>query len=548
MECSLLMGGQAGQGLMSIENLFTDLLFRLGYHFFATKFYMSRIRGGHNEHMFRVAENPVHALSGEAWDVVVGLDEETETLHPPGLRDNSISISFRQIHELENTAKENFHDVKKSNELLVGLLLKILGVTPDALESLILEEETRTPLKAGMDFAERWGAAGRFPLKPQSGTLYKFDGNSSIGFGALLGGCRFISGYPMTPATSLQMYLSQVAREMPVHFEQAEDEISAINMALGASYAGLRSMVATSGGGFALMSEGVSLAGMTETPVVIVVAQRPGPSTGLPTRTEQGDLNFVLHAGHGEFPRLIYAPGALEEAIELARRSFEMADRYQIPVFILTDQYLADSIQLVKNRPDLTPSTRSYEIQDASYRRYALTPDGLSPLTYPGLSEALVQLDSDEHTEDGKITEDLDLRVKMVDKRLKKGRLLEQEAVLPTLFGQPTAETFLINWGSNRQIVEEAANRLQSDGQSVAALHFSQVFPLTPDMLKDIPLTGKRLIVIENNATGQFAKLLKRELSISADDFISKYNGLCFTVKELCDEIMKRLSPSGGEL
>jgi 2-oxoglutarate ferredoxin oxidoreductase subunit alpha len=305
-------------------------------------------------------------------------------------------------------------------------------------------------------------------------------------------------------------------------------------------------MVATSGGGFALMTEAVSLAGMTETPVVVVVAQRPGPSTGLPTRTEQGDLNFVLNAGQGEFPRLIYAPGSLGEAIDLARLSLEMADRYQIPAFILTDQYLADSIQLLENRPDLTVSSRRYDVFDSSYRRYALTSDGPSPLTYPGLSEALVQVDSDEHTEDGKITEDLDLRVQMMDKRLQKGRLLEGEAITPTLFGERTAECYLISWGSNKEIVEEVTARLQSEGHSVAALHFSQVFPLTPAMIDGIPLAGKRLVVIENNATGQFAKLLKRELSVIADDLILKYNGLCFSVRELYNEAVKRLSSSGG--
>jgi len=546
MECNLLVGGQAGQGLASIENRLTDLLFRLGYHFFATKFYMSRIRGGHNEHLFRVAEKPVHALSGEAWDVVVPLDEETERLHGTDLSARGICISSEKIQEIEKTAKDQFRDVKMSNDLLVGLLLKVLGVTPDALSALVTEEGQMAPLQAGMAFAERWGIAGLCYLRPQAANRLKFDGNSALGFGSLLGGCRFAAGYPMTPATSLQLYMSQAALEMPVHFEQAEDEISAINMALGASYAGLRSMVATSGGGFALMTEGVSLAGMTETPVVVVVAQRPGPSTGLPTRTEQGELNFVLHAGHGEFPRLIYAPGSMEEAIDLARRSFEMADRYQIPVFILTDQYLADSIQLLEHRPELSVSTRDTDIFDASYRRYVLNPEGLSPLTYPGLSDALVQVDSDEHTEDGKITEDLELRVRMVDKRLQKGRLLKKEGIPPTLSGERDAGIYLLSWGSNKEIVAEAAARLQSEGHSLAALHFSQVYPLTPAMIDGIPLTGKRLLVIENNATGQFAKLLKRELSLDADHLILKYNGLCFSVKEVYDEVVKKLSERRG--
>jgi len=201
---------------------------------------------------------------------------------------------------------------------------------------------------------------------------------------------------------------------------------------------------------------------------------------------------------------------------------------------------------LLENRPEMIVSTRNYDIFDASYRRYALTPGALSPLTYPGLSEALVRVDSDEHSEDGKITEDLDLRVRMVDKRLRKGRLLEKEAILPTLFGERDAEVYLLSWGSNKEIVEETAARLQSEGRPLAALHFSQVYPLTPAMIEGIPLTGKRLLVIENNATGQFAKLLKRELSLTVDDLILKYNGLCFSVKELYDEVVKKFSEPGG--
>jgi 2-oxoglutarate ferredoxin oxidoreductase subunit alpha len=311
-------------------------------------------------------------------------------------------------------------------------------------------------------------------------------------------------------------------------------------MALGASYAGLRSMVATSGGGFALMTEAVSLAGMTETPVVIIVAQRPGPATGLPTRTEQGDLNFVLHAGHGEFPRVLYAPGSVEEAISLARRAFDVADRWQIPVFILTDQYLADSVQIMEGRVPTKMLARETRAFEAGYRRYAITDTGVSPLTCPGLSEARVEVDSDEHTEDGKITEDLDLRVRMVEKRLRKLEGLRKEAVMPTRFGDRRATTVLVSWGSNRQIVNEAVETLRAEGISVSSAHFGQVYPITPPMARG--LARKRLICIENNATGQFEQLLRRELGLKAAHRILKYNGECFTVAELVERVKKMLS------
>ena len=198
-------------------------------------------------------------------------------------------------------------------------------------------------------------------------------------------------------------------------------------MALGASYAGVRSMAATAGGGFALMQEGVSLAGMTETPIVIAVAQRPGPATGLPTRTEQGDLNFVLHAGHGEFPRILFAPGSIVETIALARKTFDLADRFQIPVFLLTDQYFADSVQVVEEEEiPLEVIDREYPVFDETYKRYRLTEDGISPLTFPGLSDALVKLDSDEHDEEGKITEDPDLRKRMVEQAAGEDRSSEE--------------------------------------------------------------------------------------------------------------------------
>jgi 2-oxoglutarate ferredoxin oxidoreductase subunit alpha len=350
----------------------------------------------------------------------------------------------------------------------------------------------------------------------------------------------------MTPGTSILHYFAEAAQDLPVHFEQAEDEIAAINMALGASYAGVRSMTATSGGGFALMQEGVSLAGMTETPVVIAVAQRPGPATGLPTRTEQGDLNFILHAGHGEFPRVLLAPGAIVETIELARKAFDLADRFQIPVFLLTDQYFADSVQVVEeDRIPLEVIHREAPLFDATYKRYRLTKDGISPLTFPGLSEALVKLDSDEHDEEGKITEDPALRKRMMDKRLGKLDLLKKEAVAPSLHGDPDAASVVLCWGSNRLIATEAAERLVADGLSVCVLHFGQVYPLTEAMVAPYSLEKKKRICVENNATGQLAGLLKRELGLDMDHRVLKYDGDCFTVEELCGTLKGLLM--GGE-
>jgi 2-oxoglutarate/2-oxoacid ferredoxin oxidoreductase subunit alpha len=541
MEFNVVIGGEAGQGLFSVELKLTDILSRLNYYFFASKNYMSRIRGGHNFHMIRISETPVHALSGGKWDMVIALNEETEIRHRPDLSEGGIYLSRGLTKEIEKEAREKFQDVRFANTMLVGCVLAVIGADLEKVTA-GAEDETAKCLKAGFDYAFRSKFAGRYPLRPTAGAHCKFDGNQAIALGAILGGCQFMAGYPMTPASSIMHYFSTAALTMPLHFEQAEDEISAINMALGASYAGVRSMAATSGGGFALMQEGVSLAGMTETPVVVILGQRPGPATGLPTRTEQGELNFVIHAGHGEFPRIIFAPGSIDETIAVARRSFALADRYQIPVFILTDQYFADSIQIMDDDIPKECLNREYPVFDSDYKRYTLTEDGISPLTYPGLSDARVRLDSDEHDEEGKITEDLGLRVRMVDKRLKKFAMLAKDFMPPTFYGDRNAASVIISWGSNKLIVKEALEKIMDDGHSAAALHFAQVYPLTAAMVAPYGLEAKRLICIENNARGQFAGLLKRELSLDVVHPVLKYNGECFTVLELYHQLKKLLA------
>ena len=541
MEMNVVIAGEAGQGAFSVELELTEILSRLNYHFFATKNYMSRIRGGHNFHMIRIADHPVHALSGGKWDMVVALDGETQRRHKPNLRDGGIYLSQEMTDEIAKATKDTFETVIASNSVLVGIVLAVIGVSPEKADE-AAEPGKAEYMRKGFEFAAKWKLTGAAPVSPLAGRHRKFDGNQALALGAILGGCQFMAGYPMTPATSILDYFVTLAPGLPIHFEQAEDEIAAINMVLGASYAGVRAMAATAGGGFALMQEAVSLAGMTETPIVITVAQRPGPATGFPTRTEQGDLNLVLHAGHGEFPRIIFAPGSIGETIALARKSFELADRYQIPVFILMDQYLADSVRIVEEEFPLEVGRREYPEFDATYKRYRLTEDGISPLTFPGLTDALVKLDSDEHDEEGKITEDRQMRIRMVDKRLKKRALFEKEAVLPTFYGDTEAGSVVLCWGSPKLVVKEAAERLAGEGIAVAVLHFGQVFPLTPAMIAPHRLEEKKWICVENNAGGQFARLLKSELNLAVDRSVLKYDGDCFTVDELYQALKGLLS------
>lgn len=361
------------------------------------------------------------------------------------------------------------------------------------------------------------------------------NGAEAVALGAIAGGYNFISSYPMSPSTSVLVELAQHSDRFGIVVEQAEDEISAINMAIGAWYGGARGMVTTSGGGFALMQEGVSLAGMIESPLVVHLGQRPGPATGLPTRTEQADLQFVLRAGHGEFPRIIFAPGEIEEAFYLTQRAFNLADKYQIPVFVLTDQYLIDSYY---NIPSLKLSKikveRYIEKTKKDYKRYRLRESGISSRGIPGFGEGVVVVDSDEHDEGGHITEDLILRKRMVEKRLKKSKLLEEEVIPPELFGRENYDILVIGWGSTRNIIKEALEEINRD--SIALLHFKQVYPVyqkTADYLKK----AKKLVVVENNATSQFSQLIKLSTGIEVDHKVLKYNGLPFSVEEVMENL-----------
>ncbi|HPQ67335.1 MAG TPA: 2-oxoacid:acceptor oxidoreductase subunit alpha, partial [bacterium] len=317
-------------------------------------------------------------------------------------------------------------------------------------------------------------------------------------------------------------------------------EISAVNMSLGAWFAGARALVTTSGGGFALMAEGLSLAGAIESPAVIHLAQRPGPATGLPTRTEQGDLLFALFAGHGEFPRILLAPGSLEEAFSLSREAFNLADRFQVPVVVLTDQYLLDS------HYDLAPfDLEGFSVEKAlvesspEYRRYAFTDTGISPRGVPGFGDGLVCADSDEHDQSGHITESMVVRTAMVDKRLKKAAAIEKAVPAPEFFGDEDYRLLVLGWGSTREALIESLEGLKGEG--VGYLHFSWIHPLWPD-LGDWMKRARRTVAVENNATGQFARLIRMTTGQEVAGSVRKYDGLPFSVEELSAAVKRELS------
>jgi len=326
-------------------------------------------------------------------------------------------------------------------------------------------------------------------------------------------------------------HLAGLSNDLGIIVEQVEDEIGVINMALGAWYAGARALVTTSGGGFALMAEGMSLAGVMEMPVVVHDAQRPGPATGLPTRTEQGDLDLAMYIGHGDYPRVLLAPGTADQAYHLARRAFRLADTYQVPVVLLTDQFLVDSIT---NTPRILvePLQPAHALVEAGegYRRYADTPDGVSPRGVPGWGGAFVCADSHEHDEEGHITEDPVIRTRMTDKRLRKLEALIAEALPPDLVGPHDFRTLVVAWGSPYFAVREALDRIGS--RTAAFLHFRQVWPLHPGA-EALLKKARNLIIVENNATGQFARLLRAHWGIEANHKILRYDGSPFSVELL---------------
>ena len=374
------------------------------------------------------------------------------------------------------------------------------------------------------------------------------DGNSAIALGAMAAGCKFVAGYPMTPTTSILEYIADKGRQYNVVMVQPEDEIAAINMVVGAAYAGVRAMTATSGGGFCLMVEGLSLAGMTETPVVCVLGQRSGPAIGLPTRTEQGELLFSLFSGHGEFPRAVLSPPTIEDCFDAAVNAFNLAEKYQTPVLVLTDQHLASSYQTV------TPfDLRKVGIERgsliggdgdvAAYKRHQYTDTGISPRAFPMPQGPLVVTDSDEHDEQGHMIEDPETRTRMMDKRLRKIAGLSTDTKPPWILERPDADIVLVGWGSTFGAISEAAGLLEKKGIKATVLHLPQVWPFPAASVSSVlSKNGRRSFVVENNATSQLAFLIKAETGISVSHSVLKYDGRPFSPAMIVAEVSKEVA------
>lgn len=543
-EITLVLGGEAGQGIQTVEQILLWAFKMTGFNVCASKEYMSRVRGGQNSTQIRVSNRRVSAFR-EHTDLLVALSpgalEHLQDRVSPDtvvlgdekvVADGALGLPFSRL------AQEVGGPIF-ANIIAAGAVCSLFQVEADIFNQCLSamfsrkgEEILRKDILAGekgYQLAESWP---KIVLEKDStlSSQILLNGSEAVALGCMAGGCKFISSYPMTPSTAVQTFLAEHGSEVGLVYEQAEDEIAALNMALGASYAGAPSMVATSGSGFALMTEAVGLSGMMEIPVVIYIGMRPGPAVGLPTRTAQEDLNLALYSGPGEFARAIFAPGQLEDAYQLSQRAFHLADKYQIPVFILSDQYLAD---LNCNLPedglvDVEPEKYLVETEE-DYQRYQLPLDGISPRGVPGYGRGLVVVDADEHDQEGHITEDLELRTRMVEKRYHKLRMLRDEALAPVLYGEEDCEVLLVGWGSTYHPLEEARRELDRD--DVGVLHFQQLYPLHPDT--DKYLEGKKTLIYENNIQGQLSNLLKLEAGVDIQKRVLKYNGMPFSVEEV---------------
>ncbi|MBF0485104.1 MAG: 2-oxoacid:acceptor oxidoreductase subunit alpha [Candidatus Omnitrophica bacterium] len=556
-DISVVLAGEAGQGIATVEQVFMRTLKTAGYHVSATKEYMSRVRGGTNTTEIRVASRPIAAFVDRI-DLLVELNPKAVDHVKNRLSSSTIIIadenSVKDLPQLVLTVPfariaQELGDRILSNTIALGFLAALFDIPSQELIDQVrrsfgkkegdIIEKNCSAAQQGFDLGRQAAFKHQLSVQIERNPSVKKEmivgGHEAAALGAVVGGCNFLASYPMSPSTGVLTFLAQHADEFGIVVEQAEDEIAAMNMGLGSWYAGGRAMVTTSGGGFSLMTEGLSLAGAIESPMVIYLAQRPGPATGLPTRTEQGDLDLALYAGHGDFPRAIFTPGTLKDIFLLTAMAFDLADLYQVPVFILTDQGLLDLYHTLSEFPAVTVKASNHIVKTTpDYKRYKFTDSGLSPRGIPGFGEGIVCVDSDEHDEGGYITEDSQTRKAMVDKRMKKHGLLLKDVLAPQFFGEKDYKKLILGWGSSFHAIREAMEQ-QSD-LDTAFLYFRQVYPF-PDMAIPLIEKAKEVVCVENNASGQFAKLLRRETGLAVHKKILKYDGSPFSVEELVRQI-----------
>lgn len=550
MDRNVLIGGAAGQGMDTVANLFNKVLQRSGYYVYTTSDYRSRVRGGHNFFQIRFSDREISSPR-RGLDVIFALNEETLERHLDRLNEGGVSFCDEGIEGFEGTKKYDL--VKKAKELGNPKMISTIGLGmllgKLKIDVKVGEEVVRETFKEGLiegnikalDYGYSITKTEVNPIEARESIL--INGNQAVGLGAAAAGCKFYAAYPMTPSSGVLGFLSSVSDELEIVVDQCEDEVAALNMALGASFAGVRAMTGSSGAGMALMSEAFSLAGIIETPVVIIDVQRPGPATGLPTDTEQADLGFLIHNGHGEFPRKVIALRSDEDAFYQTARAFNLADKYQIPVILMSDKELADTkistapfdfSKIEINRYLANPN----DYEPGTYNRYEITESGVSPRLIPTRANGnMVMVDSDEHDEFGRTSEDAANRIAQVDKRHRKFEGIIADEEEPWEIGVDDFDTLVVCWGSTYGVVKESIDLLNEKGHKIKGLVFGDVFPLPLKKFKKFHTMAKNYIVVEMNRDGQFEGLIRQEALVASDHLITKYDGRPFYLEELVERL-----------
>ncbi|WP_052330251.1 2-oxoacid:acceptor oxidoreductase subunit alpha [Thermicanus aegyptius] len=571
MERTWKVGGEQGEGIDSTGEILAKVLNRTGHYIFAYRSFMSLIKGGHTYYKIRIRDRPVH-YHGDQLDILLAFDQLTIEMNWSELHDGSLIIyddSKKGITPKEDKrlalapiplthmAKELGNEIVK-NMVACGASAAAMDLSLTTFEPVIEElfakkgekvvELNRQALRKGFEYY-RENFRERFPLPPRGNKkLALVSGNEMTGLGALLGGCRFLAAYPITPATEIMYWMLRFLPNYGGRVVQAEDEIAACIMAIGANYAGVRAATSTSGPGFSLMQEAIGLAGMTETPLVIIDVQRGGPGTGLPTKTEQSDLNEMLYGSHGEIPRIVLIPSTIEESLHFTFHAFELAEKYQCPVIVGTDLYLgmskksSDSLDLSNyqvKRHSMVTQEELDRLEKGEYKRYNLgVENGISPRSIPGQRNGRYVALSNEHDEGDVEIEDPDLRRRMFDKRLRKLAGFDFGPESIEWIGEREGDLLLVCFGSPRVQLEEALDRLLREGRKAGLLILKVVKPFPAVRVKPYLERAKEVLVVENNGTGQLAQLLRQE--VGHHDKIKsllRYDGVPFTVQQIVDAV-----------
>ncbi len=570
------IGGEAGDGIDSTGKIFAQALSRAGRHVFTSKDFASRIRGGYTAYKIRTSTERVQSVV-DRLDILVALtqrtiDENLDELHEgsaviyDGERswDAEIPDEITAVDVPLKSLAEEAGGAIMLNVVALGAACEITGFDVEYLDESLekrfggkgskIVENNREAARKGRDYVrEHYDLELGYELETTDNDYVLLNGDEAIGMGALAAGCRFYAGYPITPATNVMEYLTGRIEEYGGHVVQAEDELSAINMALGAARAGARSMTATSGPGIDLMAETFGLVATSETPLVIVDVMRSGPSTGMPTKQEQGDLNMTLYGGHGEIPRFVVAPTTIDECFWKTVEAFNYAEKYQTPVYLVADLALAvteqtfspetfdmDAVEVDRGKLVDDEGAAEWLDDKGRFRAHAATDDGVSPRAIPGTVDGAHMSTGLEHDELGRRTEDTDVRVEQVDKRNRKvetARTVEDWDYRE--FGNPDADSVVISWGSNEGALVEALESLEDDGIDVRLLSVPYLFP-RPDLTEAVEAADD-VIVVECNATGQFADVIEHD-TLTRVDRINKYTGVRFKADELAAEIAASLT------